>query len=171
MAHVVLMSSLWMKQSGDHYLQLITRKLRHRDVQCSLATCLLVFGNCTHNQSSDSCSLNSSTNFKNRNYQLQITQDTWTFGNLRSLKSEKLSVQVRSLPTQIFPLPTFCWYEVICNDKAFSRSKLTMGITAEDKRELSAEMSTKASLPQSSAGCWDSSQNVDAYLSFDAGEH
>ena len=98
--HVILVIT----QSGDHYLQLITRKLRHRDVQCSLATCLLVFGNCTHNQSSDSCSFNSSINFKNRNYKLQITQDTWTFGNLRLLKSEKLcSSQISANPNIPFP--------------------------------------------------------------------
>lgn len=139
------MSSPGMGQSRVDDLQLKARKLGHRNIQCSLATFLFILRNWTQSQSSDSCSSNSGTGSRTRNYWLHLHNpghlDIWN--HLRSLHPESgkwISVCARQTSANwnmLFPrilLTRGSW--VLWNDKASSRSKLVLGITTEDKEDL-----------------------------------
>lgn len=177
------MSSLGMGQSREHDLQLIARKLGHRNIQCSLATFLFILRYWTQSQGSDSCSFNSDTGSRNRNYWLHLPNpghlDIWN--HLRSLHPESrklISVcasQISANWNMPFPHILLTWGSwVVWSDKAISRSKLVLGMTAEDKRDLSSKKYPQAplscSFPQSPPGHWSLSfENVDASPSFDEG--
>lgn len=143
------MSSLGMGQSReDDLLQLIARKRGCRNIQCTLATFLFILRIWTQSHGSASCSFNSGTGSRTRNYWLHLHNpghlDIWK--HLRSLHPESgklISVcasQISANWNMPFPrilLTRGSW--VVWNDKASSRSKLVLGMTAEDKKDLSSK--------------------------------